>query len=144
MKHCIHDYRFTTVYNVNNKPNVKHQQKKTKCEKNIVVITAIAFIKIAIQKKNQIIVMWSTHFETFNKLKFENVYLCANNITINVTAITTNNYEKFFSKAKRKSIELKKLKRKISIEFHEYFFTFDFKKINKLLLYRNYNHKIKL
>ena len=39
---------------------------------------------------------------------------------------------------------MKKLKRKVLVEFYEYLFIFDFKKINSLLLHRSYDHKIEL
>ena len=144
MEHCIHDYRPTTVYSVGNKPNVRHQRRRTEYEEDIAAMSATAFMKMATQEKNQVIAMWPAHFEALNKPESEDVYLCANSITMDVAAVTAEDYEKFFNKAKRKPVGLKELKRRVPAEFHEYLSTFDPKEANKLPPHRGHDHKIEL
>lgn len=56
LKHCIHNYRPTTVYSKESKP-LKQKTKMRIESEDITAINATAFMKITAQEKNQIIAM---------------------------------------------------------------------------------------
>ncbi len=77
---------------------------------DICQISIFAFLKLVNKKNYKIVVILSKHFVILDQLKKNNRYLAYiidSNITINVATIIFDNYNKFYTKLKRNSSNLK-------------------------------------
>ena len=144
LKHCIHNYQSTTMYSRNSKHSREKDRKEKHREEDIAAISVTTFMKMTAQEKNQVIIMWSAHFEMLNQLEENDTYLCFNTFTTNIAAVSVEDYEKFFNKTKKNPVTMNELKKKVSREFHKYIATFNFKKVDKLSSHREWDHKIEL
>ena len=88
--------------------------------------------------------MWFEHFEALNKSEIENKYLLTSTFITKIAVIIVDDYEKFFNKLSKKSLSLKKLRKRFSDELKDKIICFDVKKANKLFHHHDANHKINL
>ena len=86
--------------------------------------------------------MWSKHFETLKQSSKKNKYLLINTFISKIFAIIVQNYEKFFSKFRKKLKSRKKFKVRFFSKFKNKVVCFDVKKINKLFSRCTHDHKI--
>ena len=50
------------------------------------------------QEKNQIIIMWSQHFEMLNQSKKNDKYMLTNALIIDIVVMFVDDFDKFFAK----------------------------------------------
>ena len=142
LKHCIYNYKFTTIYNKKIKKFLEFKSPINQTD--IAEITITVFTKMTTKKKNNVMMMWSKHFEQLNRFEKKDRYLLINNLIANITIISTNDYHKFFNKIAKKSIIKKKLRTRMLECFHRYINRWNSINVNKLFSHRKWNHFIKL
>ena len=88
--------------------------------------------------------MWSEHFDMLNKSEKNDKILLVNNMIVDIAVITSENYEKFFNKIEKTSLTTVELKKRVSVEFHEFINIWNLKEINKISSRREIDHSIEL
>ena len=129
LKHCIHNYKFITVYSREIKKSIESSLSINQAD--IAEITVIAFVKMIVKKKNNVMMMWSKHFEQLNRFEEKDRYLLVSNLTADIAVISADDYDKFFSKIAKKSIIKKKFQVKMSECFHRYINRWNSINVNK-------------
>ena len=94
--------------------------------------------------KNQVIAMWSQHFEMLNQFSKKNKYLIINNLIANIAIIFVDDFDKFFVKSKKTLITIDQLKHKVLKKFHRYIDFWNSRLANKLSSHKDWNHRIDL
>ena len=145
-KNCLHEHKSITIFN--KRTRFKNRQIFQTFDSNddvdIAKITTFAFMKMIENDKNQVIAMWSKHFDMFNRSKKLNKHLVENILTTNVVVIIVENYEKFIIKIKKNSIIMKQLLRKVFKRFHKYIKIWNLIEINKISSRKKWNYRIDL
>ena len=121
---------------------LKNSNKHMKSQVYIVEIFVFAFMKMTFNDKNQIIIMWSKHFQMLKQFEKNDKYLLLNVFIIDIVVINVQNYEKFFNKIKKTFITIDQLKQKVFKKSHKYINNWNLTKINKVLSHKNWNHRI--
>ena len=144
LNNCLINNRLSIAYECEIKSTIIDSFKTLDTKTSIAKISIVAFMKMTFSDKNQIIAMWSKHFAMLNQSTENDAYLLLSAFTINIAAVSVQNYEKFFNKTKRKFVTMKKLKKRISENFHKYLNNWNLKKVNKISSHRKWNHRINL
>ena len=142
LKHCIHNYKFITMHNVEIK--IFSTTKKSKSKTNIVEIFVIAYLKMTIRNSNNVILIWFETFEKFEQSKSKNRYLINNFFIVDIATLFFENIEKFFNKVKTKSFIIVQLKKKIFKKIYNFVNRWNSIEINKISSHREWNYRIDL
>ena len=118
----------------------RRKTRNTECE----AISAEVFLIMAKRSDHEVVVMWPKHFEQLEQPEETDKYLAYSNLTADLSAISADDYEKFFAKHSKAPITVKELKKKIPKEFHEYIDVWNPKLANKLPPHREWDHAIDL
>ena len=134
LRNCLHEHRSTTIFNKETRSRDRKisQIFDSNDDVDVVEITTFAFMKMIENDKNQVIAMWSKHFDMLNRSKELNKYVIKNTLTTNVVAIIVEDYEKFMIKIKKNSLIVEQLLRRVFKCFHKYIKTWSLVEINKI------------
>ena len=133
--HCLTQCKPVTIYS--GKPMPK---RLTTSQYDIAEISAYAFMKMSELRHNEVIAMWPQHFEMLEDCSNE---ACAS-LTADVSAITAEDYEKFFDKIEKTPLTKKALKTMVPSEYHEWLDVWNPVQANKLPPRRSVDHRIDL
>ncbi len=107
---------------------------------DITEISAYAFMAMAEKEDYQVAALWPKNFEELNvKMDYYTPVL-----TSDFAAITPENYDKFFSKIRKKPYIREELRQMIPSEYYKYIDVWDPVAANQLPPHRNIDHQIRL
>ena len=100
LRNCLHEHKLIVIFNkrIRRKNRQISNFFNSNDDVDIAKITTFTFMKMIENDKNQIIIMWSKHFDILNRSKKLNKYLIKNILTTNVVVIIVEKYEKFMFK----------------------------------------------
>lgn len=106
---------------------------------DIAEISAYAFMKISEKPENQVIALWPRDFEQLTEPLPGTA-----EFTTDIAAITANDYEKFFSKMRKKPPSLEQLKERVLKAYHKWIGVWNPTETNKLSPHRSIDHEVHL
>ena len=133
MLNCLLRYALTTIYSGPARPKLEALVG------DIVEVSAYAFTRLLQREENQIMVLWLQDFE---RLKLMDKVESPPKFIVDVVAISPEDYDKFFKKAKRTPISRDELKRKVLEVYYKWLDVWDPVEANKLPLYRLTNYVV--
>ena len=107
-------------------------------------ISAEAFLIMAMRDDHEVVVMWPKHFEQLDQPEELDKHLAYSNFTADLSAISADDYDKFFAKHSKAPMTIKELKDQVPWEFHKYIDCWNPKLANKLPPHRDWDHAIDL
>ena len=135
ISHCLAHCRLVDIESYS---KYKKEPANSRYQKeDIAEISAYAFIKMVKKDHNQVILMWLKDFEALNAIGPTHV-----KITADVAVISTNNYDKFFYKLRKKPLTLSKLRKLVPTQYHDYMDVWNSVEVNKLPLHRKMDYTV--
>ena len=142
MSHCLLHNKPVTIQSegrskdsFNSTITPKHTPKRA----DIAEISAYAFMKMAEKPENEVIAMWPRDFEQLN-----HPAPLGAGVTTDVAAITADDYEKFFSKMRKKPPTMEQLKERVPKAYHKWIEVWNPTEANKLPPRRSIDHGVYL
>lgn len=137
MSHCLLHSRPVTIHSDRHAQN--NQSKiSISTNKDIAEISAYAFMKMAEKPENQVIALWPKDFE-----QLENTGGKAD-FTADVSALTAEDYEKFFTKMRKKPPSMEQLRKLVPEAYHKWIEVWNPREANKLPPHRSIDHEVHL
>lgn len=138
MSHCLLHSRPVTVHS--DKGSQRTLDRTTSpMPSDITEISAYAFMKMAEKSENQVIAMWPRDFEQLDQHSDSKA-----EFTTDVAAITADDYEKFFSKMRKKPLSMEQLRERVPKAYHKWIEVWNPTEANKLPPRRPIDHEIHL
>ena len=116
------------------------KQKTKRASSNIAEISAYAFTRMAERTDNEVLALWLADFERLSKEEDEE----ACKLTIDIAAISPDDYNKFFMKIRKKPILDKQLRQRVPKHYYKWLKVWSPIKANKLPPYRLVDYPIDL
>lgn len=136
-EHCLH------VCNSHGPPidvyceEARNKRQRTasftqKAQRDIQMVSANAFCKLATIDANSTVVLTPKDFEDLEQPELQDRYRVAAEMTTRLSVITQEDYEHFFEKLRREPISHDELRKKLPKFLHPFLYAFDPREANKL------------
>lgn len=141
MSHCLLHSRPVTIHS-NHSSSGDRNKKPKPPDKDIAEISAYAFMEMANRSDNQVMAMWPRDFEqlTLTQPSDDNV----EEFTTDISALTAEDYEKFFTKMRKKPLSLEQLRKMIPKAYYKWIEVWNPREANKLPPYRPIDYEVHL
>ena len=126
------------------KPSRELSPHKKKEHGECEMVSAEAFMLMTQREENELVVMWPKHFEQLDLPEETDKFLAYSNLTADLSAISADDFDKFFAKSKKAPITVEQLRHRVPSEFHDYIDTWNPKLANELPPHREWDHGIDL
>lgn len=126
------------------KPPRELSPHRKKTDANCDAVSAEVFMIMAARDDHEVVVLWPQHFEQLERPEETDKYMAYSNLTAELSAISADDYEKFFAKHSKAPLTIEELKKRVPEDFHEYIDVWDPKLANRLPPHRDWDHAIDL